>query len=294
MPSTFAQIETLKQQLAEVSAHLAEVKSRSWDTEKEVIGAKLRAGYYRLALMLRRPEKEYAMWSTGVLTVGPAAAMLIAFLGSMIIGLPGGLIFWVVVLGAAITFAFLSVMLGYPGTEVLPKLIADERFVSQTAQSNASQLALEVSTLRKQQVAVKAAIKELIDEDHRTRTRLLKRDWKPMRGDEWKLYIGEVCAALGADVEQPGSSEARVDYVVSYGNMRIAVVARGNVVAVTNKDVQAAVTAKKLLDCDRATVITNSRLANSAVEEAQGTGCILIDVKQFPAFVMGSNLELFR
>src|SRR5262245_22827809 len=108
MTSTFAQIETLKQQLAEVSAHLTEMKCRAWGAKKELVSAKLRAGYYRLALLLRGPEKKYAMWSTGVLIVGPAAAMLIVFLLAMIAGLPSGLIFWLVALTAAVAFAALS------------------------------------------------------------------------------------------------------------------------------------------------------------------------------------------
>jgi hypothetical protein len=295
MASTLAQIETLKKQLAKVSTDLTEMKSHAWDAKKFLIRARLRAGYCRASLALRGPGKQYSMWSTGVLTVGPAAAMLLAVVVSMIVGLPGGLAFWIVVLVAMVAFAVLSAMLGYPGTEVLPKLIADERFIAHESREQANQLALEVATLRKQQVAVKAALRELVDEDHRQREALLKRDWKPMRDDQWKPFVGEVFATLGGDVETPVSSEnTNADYIVSYGNIRIAVIARGNVVAVTNKDVQAAVAGKKEFGCDRATVITNSRLANSAIEEAQGTGCIVIGMKEFPSFVMGSNLELFR
>jgi HJR/Mrr/RecB family endonuclease len=295
MASTFAQIETLKQQLTQVTADLDEVKARAWKAKKTLVGAKLRSGFYRASLALRTPGRQYSMWSTGVLTVGPAAAMLVAFVLSVIIGLPGGLIFWIVILTGVVAFAALSAMLSYPGTEALPKLIADERFLAQEVRKDASQLALEVSTLRKQQVAVKAALRELVDEDHLKRVNLLKRGWKAMRDDEWKSYIGEVFTALGAEVEVSADSDgASADYVVTYGDIRIAVIARGSVVAVTNKDVLAAVASKKKSECDRATVITNSRLANSAIGEAQSSGCILIGMKEFPAFVMGSNMELFR
>lgn len=295
MAATFAQIETLKQQLEQVSADLAEAKRRAWDAKRTLIGANLRGRYFLASLALRTPGKQYSMWSTGVLTVGSAAAMLAAFVLSMLVGLPGGLIFWITILGGVVAFAVLSAMLAYPATEILPKLIADERFLTREINDKASQLALEVSTLRKQQVAVKAALRELIDEDHRRRLELLKRDWKGMRDEGWKSYIGEVFTALGAAIETPrGADVASADYVVTYGNIRIAVITRGSVVAVTSKDVQAAVAGKKAFHCDRATVITNSRLANSAVEEGQASGCILIGMKEFPAFVMGSNLELFR
>jgi hypothetical protein len=214
---------------------------------------------------------------------------------SVIVGLPGGLIFWIVVLAAVVTFAVLSALLGYPGTEVLPKLIADERFLGKEFHENASQLAMEVSTLRKQQVAVKAALRELIDEDHRKRELLLKRNWRLMRDEDWRPFIGEVFEALGAEVEAPEQlAGVNVDYVVTFGDLRISVITRGSIVAVTKKDVQAAVAGKKAFECDRATVISNSRLASSANEEAQGSGCIVIGVKEFPSFVMGSNLELFR
>jgi HJR/Mrr/RecB family endonuclease len=295
MATLFAQIETLKQQLAQVSADLAEVKGRAWEAKRTQIGAKLRAGYYRASLALRQPEKHYSMWSTGVLTVGPATGMLVALLLSLIVGLPGGLIFWLVILSAVMMFAILNAMLSYPGNELLPKLIADERFLAMETREKSKQIAFEVATLRKQQVAVKAALRELVDEDHRTRVMLLKRDWKSMRDEEWKHYIGEVFTVLGTEVEKPESSSGvTADYIVKYGWISIAVIARGNIVAVTSKDVQAAVRGKNDHGCDRATVITNSRLARSAIEEAEKSSCILIGVKEFPSFVMGSNLELFR
>jgi HJR/Mrr/RecB family endonuclease len=292
---TLAQIETLKQQLAQVSTDLADVKNRAWEAKKTLWGAKLRARYYRGSLALRAPASKYSMWKTGVVVVGPVAAMLMVFILSVIVGLPGGLIFWLVILSAIVTFAVLSLMLSYPATAVLPKLIADERFLANEFHEKASQLALEVSTLRKHVVATKAAIQELLDADHRKRELLLKQNWKAMRGEEWRSFVGEVFATLGAEVETPAAAAGpAIDYVVTYGDVRISVLARGSVVAVTNKDVQVAVAARAHYQCDRATVITNSRLARSAEEEAQNTGCFLIGVKEFPSFVMGSNLELFR
>ena len=85
-----------------------------------------------------------------------------------------------------------------------------------------------------------------------------------------------------------------VDFIVTYGDIQIAVLARGSVVAATNKDVQAAAIGRTHHDCDRAAVITNSRFARSAEDEAQATGCFLIGMKEFRSFVMGSSLELFR
>lgn len=295
MSSTFAQIETLKQQLAQVSTELAESKSRSWEAKKAFVGARLRATYYRAALALRGPAKQYSMWTAGVLTVGPATAMLLVFLLAFTVGLPGGLIFWLVILSAALAFVVLSAMLTYPSTEVLPKLIADERLFARDFKENASQLALEVNTIRKQLVATKAALRELVDADHLKRQSLLKRNWKDMRDEQWRIFVGEVFTALGAEVQAADAvSESKVDYIVTYGGLRIAAVARGSVVAITNKDVATAVAGKSAHASDRATVITNSRLANSAIEEAQATDCILIGLKEFPAFVMGSNLELFQ
>lgn len=237
----------------------------------------------------------YSMWSTAVLTIGPVVAALLTLVVFVVCGFSAFVGFWLAVLAAVAAFITLNALLKYPETEILPKLIADARLLSQENRARAVQLGLEIATLRKQQVAIKAAIKELVDEDHRTRTLLLKRDWKAMRDDEWNQYIGEVFLALGAEVETPQPPvSVPVDYIVTYGRIRIAVIARGNVVAVSNKDVQAALAGKKEYDCHRATVIANSRLAQLAIEEAERNGCILIGVKEFPSFVMGSNLELFR
>lgn len=291
--STLAQIETLKQQLAQVTSDLADARGRAWEAKKSLLGARMRVAYFRASLGLREPAQRYSMWSTGVLTVGPAAALLAVFIVSVIVGLPGGLIFWLVLLAAVVAFAVLKLMLDYPATEVLPKLIADERFLANEFHDKASQLALEISTLQRQKVATRAAIQELLDADRRKREQLLKRDWKGMRDEQWRPYIGEVFTALGAEVAHP-DEVAGVDYIVTYGDIRIAVSARGSVVAITNKDVQRAVTAKSQLHCDRAVVVTNSRLARSAEEVAQASGCFLIGLKEFRSFVMGSNLELFR
>jgi hypothetical protein len=293
--STHAEIETLKQQLAQVAADLAETRSLAWEAKKSLLGAVTRRNYYQTAYALRKPVDRYPLWRVGVLTIGPAAAAAILLILAVIVGLSALASLGLAALAAVVAFLVLSATLTDPETELLPKLIADERFLCQELRKNTSQRALEISTLRKQQVAIKAAIKELVDEDHRTRTLLLKRDWKAMRDNVWKSYIGEVFAALGAEVETPELPPgASVDYLVSYGRIRIAVIARGSVVAATSKDVQAAVMGKKQLACDRATVITNSRLAHSAIEEAESSGCILVGVKDFPSFVMGSNLELFR
>jgi HJR/Mrr/RecB family endonuclease len=295
MATLLAQIETLKQQLTQVSADLGEVKRRTWEARKTLSGAQLRAGYRQASLAVRKPVDRYPMWSTAVLTIGPVVAALATLVLLVILGLSAFVSFCLAFIVAGVALAVLSTMLRYPATEMLPKLIADERFLAQESRGKAAQLALEVATLRKQQVAIKAAIKELVDEDHRTRTLLLKCDWKAMRDDEWKQYIGEVFTALGAEVKTPKPpAGVSADYIVTYGRIRIAVIARGNVVAVANKDVQAAQTGKKEYDCDRATVIANSRLALLAIEEAEKSGCILIGVREFPSFVMGSNLELFR
>lgn len=293
--STLAQIETLKQQLEQVSADLTEAKHRSWEAKKTLLGAKLRAWYFRTALALRKPAGQYSMWSTGVLIVGPIIASILAFIVLSILGIPGGLIFWLVLLTAVVAGGGLSVILSYPTSAVLPKLIADERFLANEYRDKASQLTLEVSTLQKHLVATKAAIQELLDEDRRKRELLLKRNWKVMRDGEWRAFVGEVFESLGAEVQKLDATEDNAaDFIVTYGDLTIAVSARGSVVAVTNKDVQAVEAARRHHQSDRATVITNSRLAHSAIEEAEGTGCILVGMKEFQSFVMGSNLELFR
>lgn len=291
--STHAQIETLRQQLSQVKSDLAETKRRSRETRLQVLGAKLRTWYFRGCLALRKPAPHYSMWDAGVLSVGPLVAMIVAFIAFSMLGLPGGLLFWLLVLAGVVAFAILSIMLGYPSTATLPKLIADERFLADELRGRLHQIKLETNTLQKQVVATRSALDELLESDRKKRESLLAKNWKAMLQDAWRRYVEEVFIALGGDVERPEEAPD-VDTVVIYGDVRIAVLTKANVAAVTSKDVEQVLAAKSRLKCDRAAILTNHRLARSAEDLAEANGVFLIDMQQIPSFVMGSNLELFK
>lgn len=294
MMSPLAQMENLKEQLAKVSEILADIENRAASANKNRRRARRRSTYFRAALALRKPAANYALWSIGVLTVGPAAALFLTVVLLTILGLPGGLIFWLGLLAAVVAFMILGLMLKHPATDELSKLIADERFLEKQFQEVITRLTTE-SQLIKQNVALtQTTIQELRQADALKREELLKRKWKAMRDQEWDAYVIEVLAALGAQAEPMADKEHGIDLLVRYGAMMIAVETQGFVGSVGNETVKQAIAGREHYGCDRAAVITNSRFTTPARAFAASHRCFLIGEQEFPAFVMGSNLELFK
>ncbi len=292
--STQSQIEQLNDQLADLADSLAEVESRARLAQKNKRRACWRAYYLTAILALRKPEANYAMWTTGVLTVGPAAAILLALVMGILLGLPGGAIFWLAVLAGLMGFLALSVMLNFPATRALPKLIADQRFGEKQFQEEAAKLADEAKLFQQKIAMTQATIVELRLADVAKREQLLERNWLKMRDAEWDEYVAEVFAALGAQAEPMPDKEHGIDLLVRYGATMIAVESQGFVGSVGIETVKQAVAGRLHYGCDRAAVITNSRFAAPARAYAASHQCFLIGEQEFPAFVMGSNLELFK
>ncbi len=107
--------------------------------------------------------------------------------------------------------------------------------------------------------------------------RLLRADWRALRGIEFEQFLADLFRETGYVVETTkASGDQGVDLVVSRNGYRIAIQAKGWEGKVGNKAVQEAYTGMKLYNCNQCAVITNSDFTRSAVEAAQGTGCILI------------------
>jgi HJR/Mrr/RecB family endonuclease len=292
--STQSQIDQLNDQLEELAGNLAEVEGRARLVLKNQRRARWHEYYYKGILALRKPEANYAMWTTGVLTVGPAAGILLTFVLGILLGLPGGAIFWLAILAAIICFLALSVMLNFPATRALPKLIADKRFEEKEFQDEAAKLTEEAKLVQQKIALTQATIVELRLADVAKREQLLERNWLEMRDAEWDDYVAEVFAALGAQAEPMPNKEHGIDLLVRYGASMIAVESQGYIGSVGIETVKQAVTGRFHYGCDRAAVITNSRFAAPARAYAASHQCFLIGEQEFPAFVMGSNLELFK
>lgn len=292
--STLSQIENLKEQLDALSDKHRDVTRLAQAAEKNRRSARWRANYFAAILSLRKPAERYAMWNTGVLIVGPAMAMLLGFLLFTILGLSGSLIFWLILILAAVVFAVLLIMLNFPATSELPKRIADARFLATEFQGEATKLTEELATLTQKTALTKSTIQEMRQADVQKREQLLERNWKSMRDDEWDHYVAEVFAALGAQAELMPDKAHGIDLLVRYGAIMIAVESQGFVGAVDIDAIKQAIAGREHYGCDRAAVITNSRFTAPARAFAASHRCFLIGEQEFPAFVLGSNLELFN
>ncbi len=293
--STLAQIDALKHDLAELSKNLADVENRSRLAKQSLQCAKRKSFYLSAAYSLRKPAERYSLWNFGVLIVGPAAAVVLAFIAMTVVGVPSGFKFYTALLTALAALSLLAVMLKFPATSELPKLIADQRLLANQFQAEATRLDEEATILQQKISLTKNTINELLESDRLKRELLLKQNWKAMRGPEWEQYLVQVFDALGASAETTRTTgDQGVDLLVRFGQMMIAVQAKGYVGSVGNEAVQQVVAGKVHYGCDRAAVITNSRFTAPARALAASNQCFLIGEKEFPAFVFGSNLELFK
>jgi hypothetical protein len=295
MMSTLTQIEALKQQVTQLTGELIEIESRFRSAKRSFQSAKRKLHYLRAAQGLRKPAERYELWNLGILIVGSTFNAAVTFVLSTLIGASGGLTFFVVILAAIVALVILAVMLNIPATHSLPSLIADRGTEAQQFHLDAEQLEHESKNLRQKISATKTAIKELLESDRLQRETLLRKNWKAMRDDEWEVFLEEVFNALGAHVVRIGKSgDQGVDLIVMFGDIKLAVQAKGYLDAVNNKAVQEAVAGKAHHKCNRAAVFTNSRFRKSAIDLAKSNQCFLIGEQEFPAFVLGSNLELFK
>ena len=293
--STLAQIEALKQEAAELSSDLVEVENRSCLAKQSLKGAKRKSLYLRAAQALRKPAEQYSLWNVGVLIVGPALSIAFVFVLLAIIGAPGGLTFVTGILTALVAFVILAVMLNIPATHSLPSHIADRGTEAEQFYRDAELLEQEATNLRQKISATQTAINELLESDRLKRELLLKQNWKTMRDAEWGQLVIQVFDALGASAETAQTTGGQgIDLLVRFGKILIAVQAKGYVGSVEIETVQQVIAGKNHYGCDRAAVITNSRFTAPARALAASNRCFLIGEQEFPAFVLGSNLELFK
>ena len=293
--NTLAHMKSLRQQAAQLKQELAKAEQTTRDLQKSLRRAKLRALYFRGAQALRAPAADYSLWFPGVLIVGTVAAA--AF--SLVILLPLGLSATGIVLGMALAGAaalgLLAAAISSPATSALPSLLAEQQSLKAQLQQGLAQLRAEAAGLQQQISTAEATIGELLASDRYNREQLLKQNWKAMRGTEWEQYLVQVFEALGASAETNRTTgDQGVDLLVRFGEMMIAVQAKGYVGSVGNDAVQQVIAGKAFYGCDRAAVITNSRFTAPARSLAECNSCFLIGEKEFPAFVMGSNWEMFE
>lgn len=294
--TTLAQIEALKQEVARLSSQHEETARLARDARKALWRARIRTLYYRFAKVLRSPAKEYSLWIPGVQIVGTFSALAFGLVFFSLLGLStGSILLGMTLAGAAALGALSTAAVSWPATAELPSLIAEQQVLIKRYKQELTQLNEEAKKLRQQNYSANSAINEILKSDKLKRELLLKQNWKAMRDDQWEMFLEEVFNALGAHVIRTGKSgDQGVDLVMVFGNVKIAVQAKGYLNAVNNSAVQEAVAGRTHWKCNRAAVITNSRFTRSAKELAASNACFLIGEQEFPAFVLGSNLDMFQ
>lgn len=293
--NTLTQIEALKQKGAQLESQIAESERLSQVARKSLRRAKFREVYLRFVQNLRAPAKEYSLWFPGVLIVGAALAAADGFLLLYLLGFSAGTIVVGIVLAVVAMLAFLGRAITYPPTSALTPLIAEQQSLKSELQQEVMQRDEEATNLRQQMLSDKATMDELTDANRLRREQLLKEKWKTMQGTEWQEYLVQVFEALGASAQLARTAgDEGVDLIVRFGEIMIAVQAKGFVGSVDKEAIQQVVAGKVHYGCDRAAVITNSRFTAPARSLAMSNSCFLIGEKEFPAFVMGSNLEMFQ
>jgi restriction system protein len=117
---------------------------------------------------------------------------------------------------------------------------------------------------------------------------LLLTDWRSLRGYDFETFLIAIFGELGYRVTQiGGAGDQGVDLLVSVGNDKVAVQAKGYAHPVSNKAIQEVVTGSIVHGCSRRLVITNSSFTTGAVEAAQATDCLLVDGSRIEDLIRG-------
>jgi HJR/Mrr/RecB family endonuclease len=131
-------------------------------------------------------------------------------------------------------------------------------------------------------------------EDARTdrRLRLLRRDWRDLKADQFESFVREVFEALGYQTElKARSGDQGVDIIAVRDGVRWAIQCKGYAGTLGNKPIQEVFTGAHFHNCHRWLVITTSGFTSGGREAAARTGCVLVEGCDIPELIKG-NLKL--
>lgn len=118
--------------------------------------------------------------------------------------------------------------------------------------------------------------------------RLLNKDWRSLRSNEFEFFLVEVFQALGYRAEKKGQSgDKGLDVLLYVGNKRACVQAKGYDKKVDDGAIGEALKGKIFWQCDICIVVTNSEFTGPAWNTAGGVVCPLIDGRRLPDLIQG-------
>lgn len=120
------------------------------------------------------------------------------------------------------------------------------------------------------------------------RLRLLRRNWRDMRGVPFEQFVEEVFNCLGYQTERTkASGDQGIDVIATKNGKRWGIQCKGYTDNVGNGAVQEAHTGRTIYNCDQCMVVTNSGFTRAAQEAAHHTGCVLVAGTDIPELIRG-------
>lgn len=280
------QLAEMNRRVVEIEANLSTLQQQDTAAKEAVRRLGNEVASYRFKQLLRSPAESFSLWPLGLMLVGPLVPACLVFLifassrWSLAIGIPAAV--------AAITALILATLLFFPNNTKLAALASEARGRLQVANGNADEVG---AALAKTEALLRAETqsRDTVEQSVQyKRERLLQENWKAMRGPEWEAFLADAFHLLGGTILRTGKSgDQGVDLVVSLGQRRYAIQAKGYVSAVGNSAVQEAVAGMAHYRCNCSAVITNSRFTAGAIALAESNCCVLIGEDDIESFVLG-------
>jgi hypothetical protein len=293
--SAHIEIQSLQFEASELTARKTSIDQQRREVAKSLRRTSLRSMYFRLASCFRQGRGKYDLWNVGVLSVGTAATVVLFLVLLSAMGIPGKLMLLFLPLTTIAALIGIYSLLYMPDSSQLPSLIVTEGDRVHILRLERSELSRQSTELARQLRNIRDKVAGLQRGIRREREKLLKEDWKSMADVAWQSYLERVFPALGGELEPIANPDIPKSCLkIRFGKLSIAVLAFGGNASINPKHVVEAINERNRLQCDRAAIVTNGRITRSAGEAAANQGCHLIGMKEFPSFVLGSNLELFN
>jgi len=246
--------------------------------------------WWQFVVWFRSPMAKNDLWPVDVMICGPAIVGAALFITSHLVTNSLLTAFACGGCGVVVGTAIFSVILFCQKTESLQEAFGRINTELPRLRNRHEDLSLHyreivarLTTLRNERHQLASSVQY----QHQCE-RLLRENWKAMRGVEWENYLCRVFSALGFTVETTKTSgDQGVDLVVQRGQSRLAVQAKGYANSLGNSAVQQVVAGMNMYHCNGCAVITNSRFTQSAIQLAAANGCIMISESSFEDFVLG-------
>lgn len=285
-------LSELNRTIEQLEAQSAQLQAEHQTLAKDASRATRQVAYLRAARALRAPAASFDLWPLGVLVVGPLTAGFLSLV--LIAGVTGSNLAGVLafILAAGLSALGLAALLYHPPQPELTAALADAESRRQFSAIQSKGSVKQLATVNERLTASIAQRRELMASGQVQRAALLQRDWKTMPETEWTDFVVEACRTLGASVDRlPRTNQNAANLVARYRGHAVAIVTYGEGANVNSSAVQAALTSKQRLGCDRVAVIINRRFTGAAQDFARHNGCVAIGLEEFPDFVLG-KIEL--